>query len=515
MMVLIKTTIHASRIQDLETECELLWIELTLNKRKTLCGIFYRPPISSPDTIHSLHNSLNGIPASADVILCGDFNVPNVNWNTTMPTIPSPVTSSLCDMAHNFSLQQLVPEPTRQNNTLDLLLTNNTNRIEHVSVIDGTPGSDHDGICFSLVMDSTPLPRKEHRRLYNFKEANFSEMRELLIKTPCDCCFLQGGIDQSWTNFKDLFLTVADQFIPSFVLKRRRTKSWLSDEVTTLISSKRRAYRLAKRSRNHTHIHKYKSLCNTVRKLTRRDRNLHVEHITSELHQNQKPFWRWIKTIPDIHVQRTGNIITSACEKAKAFNSFFTSVFTKVINKNLKQSLLRTRNSAEIKDILINSIDVHNLLLRINPSKPSGPDNIPGRLLKEATSCIAEPLTKLFNMSLSEGRLPSDWTRANVSPVFKKGSKHLLSNYRPVSLTSLVFKTMEQLVHQTITEFLEEHKKLSPTQHGFRRALSCQTQLLETVHHWAKTLDECSLTHVIFLDFSKAFDTVPHNKLCL
>ena len=74
---------------------------------------------------------------------------------------------------------------------------------------------------------------------------------------------------------------------------------------------------------------------------------------------------------------------------------------------------------------------------------------------------------------------------------------------------------MERLVHRTITEFLEEHQKLSPTQHGFRRAHSCQTQLLETVHHWAKTLDECSSTHVIFLDFSKAFDTVPHNKLCL
>ena len=169
----------------------------------------------------------------------------------------------------------------------------------------------------------------------------------------------------------------------------------------------------------------------------------------------------------------------------------------------------------EIKNVLFNPDDVHNLLCTIDPAKSSGPDNIPGRLLKEGAPWIAEPLARLFNMSMSSGQLPREWTRGNVTPIFKKGSKHIPSNYRPVSLTSLVVKIMERLIHQELSKYLHDHHKLSPTQHGFRSRHSCQTQLLESVYQWAKVLDQRSSVHVIFLDFSKAFDTVSHKKLCL
>ena len=116
---------------------------------------------------------------------------------------------------------------------------------------------------------------------------------------------------------------------------------------------------------------------------------------------------------------------------------------------------------------------------------------------------------------MSSGELTSDWITANITPVFKKGSKHFLNNYRTVSLTRLVVETMERLVHRELSKYLSHYHKLCPTQHGFRSRHSCQTQLLESVHQWAKALDDHSSTHVIFLDFSQAFDTVPHKKLCL
>lgn len=116
---------------------------------------------------------------------------------------------------------------------------------------------------------------------------------------------------------------------------------------------------------------------------------------------------------------------------------------------------------------------------------------------------------------MSQGKLPSDWTRANITPVFKKGSKHLPNNYRPVSLTCLVVKTMECLVHREVSRFLSVHHKLNAAQHGFRAGHSCQMQLLKSVHQWAKCLDQRSLSHVVFLDFSKAFDTVPHKRLLM
>ena len=129
------------------------------------------------------------------------------------------------------------------------------------------------------------------------------------------------------------------------------------------------------------------------------------------------------------------------------------------------------------------SSQVFKALSLVDPSKACGYDCIPGRLLKEGAPCLSEPLVALFNQSLKLGQLPSDWTSANVTPAHKKGSKHDPKNYRPVSLTSIVVKIMERLVHGKIINFLNEHNKLNASQHGFWSRHSCQTQLLETGQH--------------------------------
>ena len=135
--------------------------------------------------------------------------------------------------------------------------------------------------------------------------------------------------------------------------------------------------------------------------------------------------------------------------------------------------------------------------------------------MHEGVAWIADPLSHIFNLSLKSGLLPSDWKCSNVTPIFNKGSKHSPANYRPISLTCITVKTLEHLIHHRISNFLTAHEKLSSSQHGFRAGHSCQTQLLESVRHWAETLNRHSSSHVIFLDFFKAFDSVPHCRLCL
>ena len=105
------------------------------------------------------------------------------------------------------------------------------------------------------------------------------------------------------------------------------------------------------------------------------------------------------------------------------------------------------------------------------------------------------------------------WRRANIAPVFKRGNKHSPSNYRPVSLTSFKVKCLEHLVYARLSEFLDMNNELSSCQHGFHRGHSCQTQLLATTHEWAKSLNKGVSTNVIYLDFSKAFDSVPYQRL--
>ena len=226
----------------------------------------------------------------------------------------------------------------------------------------------------------------------------------------------------------------------------------------------------------------YRAITDAVRNCTRKEHQEHLEEISNHLHTDQSIFWRWLKnlrgvrtTIPTLNL--LGKTLTSAADKASAFNEYFMSVFTKEKHQNLDKlcTRLSTRKiSAALEDIDITEQDVYKLLCRTDPSKACGPDEIPGRLLKEKATCIAEPLTKLFNMSVQCGTLPSDWKKANVSPIFKKGNKHNPQNYRPISLTSLVIKVLERVLHNAIMDFLNENNLISNNQHGFRKHHSSQ-----------------------------------------
>ena len=115
---------------------------------------------------------------------------------------------------------------------------------------------------------------------------------------------------------------------------------------------------------------------------------------------------------------------------------------------------------------------------KINDNKSPGVDGIPSKLLKEIVEQISAPLAKLFNLSLEEGIVPSEWKEANITPLFKKGSRNKPENYRPVSLTSVVCKLFETLIRDHIVEFLVKHKLINTPQHVFLKARSCLTNLL-------------------------------------
>ena len=111
--------------------------------------------------------------------------------------------------------------------------------------------------------------------------------------------------------------------------------------------------------------------------------------------------------------------------------------------KDLRRSLKGSWSTEQIDDLMVQENEVYNELYKIDPTKASGPDEIPGRLLKERAAWLAEPITELFNLSLRMGSLPLDWKQTNVNPVFKKGNRHSINNYHPVSLTSLIVKILE------------------------------------------------------------------------
>ena len=119
----------------------------------------------------------------------------------------------------------------------------------------------------------------------------------------------------------------------------------------------------------------------------------------------------------------------------------------------------------------------------------------------------------MYQTSLNSGVVPDDWKTANIFPLFKKGDKNNVENYRPISLTSIACKLLEHIVHSTTMDFLDSNNILTPYQHGFRQGRSCESQLLTTLNDFTKTFNSSGQTDAILLDFSKAFDKVDHKIL--
>ena len=153
------------------------------------------------------------------------------------------------------------------------------------------------------------------------------------------------------------------------------------------------------------------------------------------------------------------------------------------------------------------------MLRDINVSKASGPDNIHNRVLKECADNLAPGLSLIFQRSLDTGILPDPWLNANISCVYKKGDKHLTENYRPISLTSVISKLLEHIICRNLLDHLEKNNILTRLNHGFRSGHSCETQLLLTSNDLLKSYDAGTQVDIGILDFSEAFDTVPHDKL--
>ena len=153
------------------------------------------------------------------------------------------------------------------------------------------------------------------------------------------------------------------------------------------------------------------------------------------------------------------------------------------------------------------------LAVCLDTNKSPGPDNIHAAFLKQVASKIAPLLKHLFHQSLTEGTVPASWKQAYVMPLYKKRTKTDPRNYHPVSLTSLICKTLEHILTSQIMKHLESNNILTDVQYGFRSMRSCEVQLFLTIDDFARAVDKKLQVDVAILDFAKAFDKVAHARL--
>ena len=209
-----------------------------------------------------------------------------------------------------------------------------------------------------------------------------------------------------------------------------------------------------------------------------------------------------------------GEKIPLGQETANALNEYFASVFT---NENQDvpnpERIFKGAEDELLTEFEITESCVNKKLKALDPSKAAGPDGIPPAILRAAADELTLPLTLIFNKSLEEGTVPTDWRLAQVIPLFKKGTRSKPDNYRPISLTSTIGKVLESIIRDKMTVHLDKNCLINDTQHGFSKGKSTTTNLLEYLEVITKAVDDGTPMDVVYLDLAKAFDTVPHKRL--
>ena len=246
------------------------------------------------------------------------------------------------------------------------------------------------------------------------------------------------------------------------------------------------------------------------------DTYIHEQIHKSLSQHNTKPFWRYIKSKKQDNVGvspllKDGKLEVDSKPKAEILLSQFSSVFSTLKTNIMPDVSLHVEES--LNHIKIDQKGTEKLLRNLNISKASGPDSIPNIVLKECAAELSPVVTHIFQKSIDSGTLPEDWTSANIAPIYKKGDRHRAENYRPVSLTSVLSKVLEHIIVHSLLEHFDKNKVLSNLNHGFRSGYSCETQLAVTMDELTQNHERGDQTDIIILDFSKAFDMVPHKLL--
>ena len=290
-------------------------------------------------------------------------------------------------------------------------------------------------------------------------------------------------VNTLWELFKTLLNQAIDTHIPSKQIRSNSNLPWMNVHLKRLVRKKTRLHRQAKKSRNWTVFNNFQKTCRDEFRKAEWD---YVNKTISEglENKNSKPLWSYIKSKKNDNLgvsplKENGKIFSESKDKAEILLRQFSSVFTKTVSLIMPPVSLFIHEPLE--QIQVETKGVEKLLHKIQPHKAKGPDNIPNYVLKNCSSTLAPGIALIFQKSLDSSTLPKDWTDANVSPIYKKGDRQSAENYRPVSLTSVLSKTLEHIVCHTMHKHFEKHNVLTNLNHGFRKGFSCETQLTITV----------------------------------
>ena len=300
--------------------------------------------------------------------------------------------------------------------------------------------------------------------------------------------------------------------------------------TTGLLVSVRKKNRLYKKYRTNPTIYrewKYKEYKNKLNHLIRIAKRTYYDTKFEQAKTDLKTTWKLINEVINVRKKKlfyptsfkvNNNSISNPKKIVDEFCKYFTNVGISLANKILPancsfQSFLKPAVAETLFLRPTYESELREICMSFNNTRVSGFDNIPMHTIKNSFEFISKPLTYIINKSLENGVFPDSLKIAKIIPIFKSGDTDKFSNYRPISILANFSKFFEKVMHKRLLHFIEKLELLYCYQFGFPKKHSTELALIHLTNKVATSIDENKMTAGVFLDLSKASDTISHEIL--
>lgn len=532
VMVLLREDIKAEKVEVGKGRAELLKVRISTGERRTRSvAVAYVPPKSNAwkdeeykdmlkDTKEELERLMR---ENRDLILMGDFNCKEVEWES-LETTGSPESwgAVLLELAMDNLMTQWVTEKTRyrgedEPSRLDLVFTKEVDVIGDILYRSPLGRSDHVLIEMVIIDGDVCKGRDGHRRnRLNYGRTNFSKLRKFFEKVDWSDLLGAGNVQDQYDIFGKIYKEGVTKYVPTYKERRLGKKEWFNGRCEAARAKKEKAWNKMRRRNTQKNREEFKRARNEYVQVRRQEERNYEKDIVDNCKNEPKMFYRFIngKMKQKVGVSRVkdeGSVYEEDEDICEVMNKKFQEVFTK---ESEFEGNVERGEEIVLKDIVVEKKDLLDRMSRLDGRKAVGPDGIAGMILKECKDQLLLPVYNIIVSSLTEGKVPSEWKRAHIVPIYKGGNNEDPLNYRPVSLTSVMCKLCEGVIKDEWLKYLERMKVITEAQFGFRRGKSCVTNLLCFYSRVIEVVQEREgWADCVYLDLRKAFDKVPHKRL--
>ena len=442
------------KVLDINFFSESVNFELEIDEKMCSFLALYRSPSQTPDQFDEFMKNFEiNLDYVANknpflIVVIGDFNAKSENWFKSSKTTHEG--KAIESLTMQYGLSQLINEATFvSNNTfscIDLIFTSQTSLVVDSGVCSSLNVNCHHQIIFAKFNLKIHYPPPYMRKIWHYRQANVELIQRAIENCNWENLLTGDDVDMYVSKFNEIVLNIMSNYIPcEYIVCDDKDPPWITKHIKKLVHESNLIFKRFSLSKNNLFLQRqFKNSQDKLMLEIEKSKENYFKNISNKLSKsssNSKHYWSLLKTFligkkipcipPIFHIDKH---IVDFQKKCDLFNSFFAQQCSLIdTNSTLPMDCEKVTN-ASLHDITFTSDDILNIVRNLDPNKAHGHDDISIRMLRICDKSICRPLAIIFNCCIRTKKYPSEWKKANVIPIHKKGDKQILKNYRPISL---------------------------------------------------------------------------------